>query len=72
MEEVRLEGWPSCGGGMWGFGVGVVEMKLVSWNARGLGGLEKRREVRQLVKEKKTFCYVYSRNKINGVRWRVV
>jgi len=28
-------------------------MQVVSWNARGLGGLEKRREVRQLVNEKR-------------------
>jgi len=27
-------------------------MKLVSWNVRGLGGVEKRREVRKLVGEK--------------------
>jgi len=27
-------------------------MKLISWNVRGLGGHEKRREVRQLVREK--------------------
>ena len=32
---------------------GEVEMKVVSWNARGLGGLEKRKEVRHLVTEKR-------------------
>lgn len=30
-------------------------MKLISWNVRGLGGFEKRREVRQLVTEKSPF-----------------
>jgi len=39
------------GGGVARVGVGV--MKLVSWNVRGLGGVEKRREVRKLVEDKK-------------------
>jgi len=30
-------------------------MTLLSWNVRGLGGMEKRREVRLLVGEKKPF-----------------
>lgn len=30
-------------------------MKLISWNVRGLGGFEERREVRQLVTEKSLF-----------------
>jgi len=30
-------------------------MKIISWNVRGLGGFEKRREVCQLVREKKPF-----------------
>lgn len=30
----------------------VVEMRLVSWNVRGLGGVEKRRAVKMLVREK--------------------
>ena len=30
----------------------VVVMKLISWNIRGLGGFEKKREVSQLVREK--------------------
>jgi len=30
-------------------------MKLISWNVRGLGGVEKRKEVRNLVAEKRTF-----------------
>jgi len=48
---VRLgEGVRRCIGGVWGGWVRV--MKLLSWNVRGLGGLEKRREVRLLVGEK--------------------
>jgi hypothetical protein len=31
------------------WGRGVWSMKIVSWNTRGLGGLEKRKEVRKLV-----------------------
>lgn len=30
----------------------VFKMKIISWNVRGLGVFEKRREVRQLVNEK--------------------
>jgi len=30
-------------------------MKIVLWNLRGLGGFEKRREVRKLVSEKSPF-----------------
>jgi exonuclease III len=33
----------------------VVVMKIISWNVRGLGGFEKRREVSQMVKEKNPF-----------------
>ena len=33
-------------------------MKIVSWNVRGLGGPEKRREVKLLVAEKKSFMFV--------------
>jgi len=36
-------------------------MKIVSWNVRGLGSVEKRREVRQLVVEKSLSFYVYKR-----------
>jgi hypothetical protein len=32
--------------------VRVVAMKILSWNVRGLGGLEKRRDVRLLVGQK--------------------
>lgn len=38
-----------------GVGVGVSIMKLLSYNARGLGGGEKRVEVRCLVQEKHPF-----------------
>jgi len=34
-------------------GCRVCVMKIVTWNVRGLGGFEKRREVRSLVEEKK-------------------
>lgn len=40
--------------------MGVVSMKVISYNVRGLGGGEKRVEVRRLVTEKKSFCFVYS------------
>ena len=33
-------------------GVRMCEMRLLSWNVRGLGGLEKRKEVKDLVREK--------------------
>jgi len=33
-------------------------MKILSYNVRGLGGLEKRKEVRRLVSEKSPLCYV--------------
>jgi len=39
-------------------------MKLVSWNARGLGGLEKRREVRELVKEKRPYVLCVQETKL--------
>jgi len=36
-------------------GVRVCEMKVILWNVRGLGGFEKRKEVRALVQEKCPF-----------------
>ena len=36
-------------------GVRVCEMRLLSWNVRGLGGLDKRKEVKKLVREKMPF-----------------
>jgi len=44
-----------------GGGVLCFIMKIISWNV-GLGGFDKRREVRHLVKEKQHF--MYSRNKV--------
>jgi hypothetical protein len=43
----------------------VCVMKTVSWNIRGLGGFEKRKEVRNLVGEE-TDCVMYSRNKFSS------
>lgn len=38
-------------------GLRVLEMKLISWNVRGLGSFEKRKEVCSLVQEKvPLFC----------------
>jgi len=53
----KEEGVVSAGGGVLGSGVegGRVRvwlMKIVSWNVRGLGGLEERKEVRELAREK--------------------
>lgn len=38
----------------------MVPMKVLTYNVRGLGGGEKRVEVRRLVREKKSFCTLYS------------
>ena len=40
-------------------------MKLVSWNVRGLGGLEKRKDVRKLVGEKKPFILCLQETKLS-------
>jgi len=39
-------------------------MKLVSWNVRGLGDIEKRREVRRLVGEKSPFILCIRETKL--------
>lgn len=39
-------------------------MKLVSWNIRGLGGVEKKREVRSLLKEKGPFIVCLQETKL--------
>jgi len=39
-------------------------MKLISWNVRGLGGLEKRKEVRNLVGEKQPFIICIQETKM--------
>jgi len=44
--------------------VGVLVMKLVSWNVRGLGGVEKRREVRKLVEDKKPLILCLQETKL--------
>jgi len=45
-------------------GVRKFVMKIISWNVRGLGGFEKRREVCQLVRDKNPFIVCISRNKV--------
>jgi hypothetical protein len=40
-------------------------MKIISWNVRGLGGSEKRREVSQLVREKKPFILCIQETKLS-------
>ena len=44
--------------------VGVFLMKLVSWNVRELGSVEKRREVRKLVEEKKPLILCLQETKL--------
>jgi len=44
--------------------VGVFLMKLVSWNVRGLGSFDKRREVRKLVEEKKPLILCLQETKL--------
>lgn len=41
-------------------------MKLLSFNVRGLGGWEKRREVQRLVREKNPFVFLYSGDQVIG------
>jgi len=43
---------------------GGVSMKLISYNMRGLGGWEKRREVQRLVREKKPFVMCIQETKL--------
>ena len=42
----------------------VLVMKIISLNVRGLGGFEKRREVSQLVREKKPFIVCIPETKL--------
>jgi len=44
-------------------GVRVCEMRLLSWNVQGLGGLEKRKEVKELVREKMPFLLCIQESK---------
>jgi len=43
----------------------VVLIKIISWNIRGLGDFEKRREVSQLVREKKSFIICIQETKLS-------
>lgn len=47
-------------------------MKLISWNVRGLGGFEKRKEVRSLVLEKRPFIFCLQETKLQVVDGGVV
>jgi len=44
-----------------------VEMKIISWNVRGLGGFEKRREVSQVVREYNPFILCIQESKLSVV-----
>jgi exonuclease III len=54
-------------GGVGGVGVCVVVMKIISWNVRGLGGFEKRKEVSQMVREKNPFILCLQESKLSIV-----
>jgi len=55
MEVVGMGSRPQEGRKEGCFWCSVLAMKIMSWNVRGLGSFEKRREVRHLVREKKPF-----------------
>jgi hypothetical protein len=38
-------------------------MKIISYNVRGLGGVEKRSELKRLVLDKKSVCCMFTRDK---------
>jgi len=42
-------------------------MKIISWNVRGLGGFEKRREVCNLVREKKPLILCIQETKLVSI-----
>jgi hypothetical protein len=48
-------------------GVMVCEMRLLSWNVRGLCGLEKRKEVKELVREKYPFVFCLQETKMQSI-----
>jgi len=50
--------------GVNGVGVRVLVMRLISWNVRGLGGPEKRKEVRSLVKDKRPLILCLQETKL--------
>lgn len=41
-----------------------VEMKIITWNVRGLGGFEKRKEVRTLIQDKCSFILCLQETKL--------
>ena len=45
----------------------VCEMRLLSWNVWGLGGLEKRKEVKGLVREKHPFVLCLQETKMQSI-----
>ena len=47
-----------------GVGVRVVVMLIISWNVRGLGGFEKRKEVSNMVREKNPFILCLQESKL--------
>jgi len=61
-EGSEVEGRGS--GGWWRSGCCVLIMKLISWNVRGLGGFEKWREVKQLMREKCPFILCIQETKL--------
>ena len=50
--------------GVEGGGVRMCAMRIVSWNVRGLNGLEKRKEVKELVQEKVPFVLCIQETKL--------
>jgi exonuclease III len=44
--------------------VWVCVMKIITWNVRGLGRLDKRKEVGKLVREKNTFIVCLQETKL--------
>jgi len=53
--------------GWWGWGWRVVVMLVLSYNSRGLGGSEKRAEIRNLVREKHPYVLCIQESKISVV-----
>jgi exonuclease III len=51
---------------MGGGGVRVWLMKIVSWNVRGLGGLEERKEIWELAREKLSFVVCIQETKLQS------
>jgi len=51
----------------YGWGWRVVEMKITSYNVRGLGGFEKRAKVRRFVQDKHLFLVCLQESKLSTV-----